>query len=137
VSKWHQELGEHYSIENAILSNNFYHNDFIGPLFQLQMGTQRWIMVADPFIAHELFVNQSSKCSSPLITRFQRKYIVKITGIIHFPNETRVLFMVLLKRVGVLFSHPNSKWKSERKTGERKRASYSNLYFAKTRANCP
>jgi hypothetical protein len=123
VSKWHQELGKYYSIENAILSNNFYHDDFIGPLFQLQMGTQRWIMVADPFIAHELFVNQSSKCSSPPYHTFSAKIYSKNNRYYTFSKrDTSFVYDFTQTRRGIIFSDPNSKWKSERKTGERKKS---------------
>ncbi|KAL0075873.1 hypothetical protein J3Q64DRAFT_1773125 [Phycomyces blakesleeanus] len=43
VTKWHNELG---------------------PIFKLRMGAQTWIMVSDPYLAHELFFTRGSLASS-------------------------------------------------------------------------
>ncbi|OAD05122.1 CYP5206 protein [Mucor lusitanicus CBS 277.49] len=68
----------------------------IGPLYQLQLGSQTWIMIADPIIAHEIFVKQGSKSSS----RPYHTFAVKIYG-----RNNR----------GIIFSSYSPKWKCERK----------------------
>ncbi|KAI9282559.1 hypothetical protein BY458DRAFT_124822 [Sporodiniella umbellata] len=36
----------------------------VGPIFKLKMGSQLWIMIDDPYLAHDIFVSAGSTTSS-------------------------------------------------------------------------
>jgi hypothetical protein len=68
------------------------------------MGTQQWIMVADPVIAYDLFVKQSSKSSS----RPYHTFAVKIYGrnkryYNSLSKQDITILTLLLDRIGVLY----------------------------------
>ncbi|RCI06239.1 cytochrome P450 2 sub U member 1 [Rhizopus stolonifer] len=74
VSKWHKELG---------------------PIIQLRMGQQRWIMVDDPNLAHKIFVGRGADASNrPHIT-----YAIDYYG---------------LGGHGIVFSQPGTSFKKNR-----------------------
>ncbi|CAO3695805.1 unnamed protein product [Rhizopus stolonifer] len=75
VGQWHKELG---------------------PIFKIKMGNQLWIMIGDPFLAHEIFVRKGSSTSSRPYHRFN----VKIYG-----KNNR----------GIGFISYDDKWKKKRK----------------------
>lgn len=50
-----------------------WHNQ-LGPIIKLYMGTQIWIMVADPVLAHKIFVTNSSKTSFRPSSHFSHLY---------------------------------------------------------------
>lgn len=41
-----------------------------GPIYKLNMGNQLWIMISDPFLAHDIFVKAGSSTSSRPYHRF-------------------------------------------------------------------
>ncbi|KAG1470957.1 hypothetical protein G6F56_002394 [Rhizopus delemar] len=75
VGQWHKELG---------------------PIFKIKMGNQLWVIIGDPFLAHEIFVKKGSSTSSRPYHRFN----VKIYG-----KNSR----------GISFIHYDDKWKKKRK----------------------
>jgi hypothetical protein len=45
-------------------------HDEIGPIYKIYMGNQLWIMISDPFLAHDIFVKAGSSTSSRPYHRF-------------------------------------------------------------------
>lgn len=41
-----------------------------GPIYKINMGNQLWIMISDPFLAHDIFVKAGSSTSSRPYHRF-------------------------------------------------------------------
>ncbi|KAG1452557.1 hypothetical protein G6F56_007786 [Rhizopus delemar] len=67
-----------------------------GPIYKINVGNQLWIMIGDPYLAHDIFVKSGSTTSSRPYHRFN----VEI-----YSKNNR----------GVVFGQYGSKWKSNRK----------------------
>ncbi|KAL0086935.1 hypothetical protein F4703DRAFT_1927808 [Phycomyces blakesleeanus] len=67
----------------------------LGPIFRLQMGTQRWVLLSDPLLAHDLFVRNGINTSG----RHPQKFSYKM-----YSKGGR----------GIVFSQPDKKWKNSR-----------------------
>ncbi|KAI9026497.1 cytochrome P450 [Phycomyces nitens] len=74
IRKWHQELG---------------------PIIRLNMGAQPWILISDPYLAHELFVKNGINTSD----RHKHSY---------------AYWMYSKGGKGIIFNNPGKKWKSTR-----------------------
>ncbi|KAI8342909.1 cytochrome P450 [Chlamydoabsidia padenii] len=69
-------------------------NEELGPIIQLQMGQQTWIMLADPYLAHEIFATNGLVASERPTFTFSNYY--SHGGL------------------GVSFSNPTKRWKKVR-----------------------
>ncbi|KAL0094842.1 hypothetical protein J3Q64DRAFT_1716144 [Phycomyces blakesleeanus] len=74
VQKWHQQLG---------------------PIIRLDMGVQPWVLINDPYLAHELFVRNGINSSD----RHKHSY---------------AYWMYSKGGKGMIFNQPGKKWKSTR-----------------------
>ena len=50
-------------------------HDDLGPVIQIKMGVYTWIIINDPYIAHELFVKNGTVASNRPIDHGTTKYI--------------------------------------------------------------
>ncbi|OAD76813.1 CYP5206 protein [Phycomyces blakesleeanus NRRL 1555(-)] len=77
-----------------------------GPLIHLNMGAQHWIMISDPYIAHEIFVKNGAKTSGRHEHSFSyEKYAKAGSGII-FSHPGKKLNSALANAMRIL-SHQN------------------------------
>lgn len=53
------------------------HRGNLGPIIQLQMGVKRWIVISDPELAHEIFVNNGAHASSRPQDSFSHDHYAK------------------------------------------------------------
>ncbi|CEP14774.1 hypothetical protein [Parasitella parasitica] len=74
VSEWHRQLG---------------------PIINVKMGCQDWIIVDDPFLAHDIFVTHGANTSFRPYTTYSFEYYS-------------------FKGKGIAFSQPNESWKKSR-----------------------
>ncbi|EIE82190.1 hypothetical protein RO3G_06895 [Rhizopus delemar RA 99-880] len=75
VTKWHEEMG---------------------PIYKIYMGNQLWVMISDPFLAHDIFVKAGSSTSS----RPYHRFLIDIYG-----KNNR----------GIVFAQNDILWKNKRK----------------------
>lgn len=45
-------------------------HDETGPIYKVRMGKQTWVMISDPYLAHEIFVKNGANTSSRPYHRF-------------------------------------------------------------------
>lgn len=94
ITKWHKETG---------------------PIYKINVGTQLWILISDPNLAHDVFVKAGSSTSSRPYHRFS----VDIYGKNNRHSKGIVVSSYLFNNLsrGIAFSQYGPEWKNKRKAG--------------------
>ncbi|KAI9282733.1 cytochrome P450 [Sporodiniella umbellata] len=90
-------FGHLFSLIVSPLKQTLRWHEQTGSIYKLQVGSQLWIMVGDPFLAHDIFVKSGSSTSSRPYNRFATETYSK-------------------NHRGIIFGQYGSIWRNNRKT---------------------
>lgn len=92
-------------------------HDETGPIYKVRMGKQTWVMISDPYLAHEIFVKNGANTSSRPYHRFNCDIYARNSRCDYLAKKEIFTILSHITHRGIVFTQYTPEWKNNRKMG--------------------